>query len=1735
MIEFHHRRQRTKTRFFSAQQETRALPRYLSLMCAVFLLVAGPIILKTALAQPATVYPSPKTYLESHLDVERAPRAVKQGGPLRRFARSLGVVPAAPPQELVDTGQYIYVKYTVADKNHTPEAATFKSLFADPKTAGEAICAQYETLANVYDTGAGSNYVAFLDNCKITHAATPLDFQFAEANLDGKSVPGVEYDAATGIVYLPKTLYQEGDGETFRPFSAQLLLETDIDSRDQTSVMVHMTSDYLGVVPLKGDYELHADPLDCSLSIPVVDKSSAAHLNLSNFHVYLGDSERPLELINQQNASYDPKTGELTLLVSPLTLATLRINIVPSSFGTRVVDAISLPTPAFAANADQLGMWPYGKFDSLDLQKLKVGQVFSYKSHVKYDANADQFSNIPWAHSSVMHTLQYIYSSFDNRPGDESVGSSNWIFRQLKEGATWEQLAPYIASQPVSSHMRDLNFLFSLPGDGIANKDGTWNTLLDGQNFHGLTSPCSDMDGVQSTYINAPAFCTHIKQPANKLGNIDEKDGRWGTTTMHILKIQLEGNNPYVLIGFCTPQVTTQSGIAVIKFGIWSQGTLELSKVSSAPELTSHNAAYSLKGAVFELLAADKNTHVATLTTNEAGIAHKSGLVQGTYYLKELSSPMGYKPNNTLIEVNISARKTTKISFPNIPLTDTFWPLVQKLDSDMGPSAQGSATLAGAKFRVRLFGNLDGTTSDQPLKTWIFKSDDQGLVRADKNHWVEGDSLFELEGKTVLPLGTYTIEETAAPLGYQLDSPILYKAVLTAVNGASTWQNLQSWNVEQARETSGRGITNKIIRGGVEIEKLDSEGRANRGAATIEGTCFTIRYTGDKPISVGGITYKAGDTVLTIAAKKLNEAAHTRYIATTSDDALPVGTYELSESQSGTGYISQQTPQNFSITGPHKQHLVLTAATNQVIRGGFSLNKVTENMQPLAGIPFLITSTDDADGDGVFERHLLVTDANGIIDTSLLKPTNANDAALIDSDGTLSVDEKNLNPQEGIWFCGRTDEPCTPNPKLAPLPFGTYHVQELSCQANQGMKLVDFDLHINTANTLVNRGTVIDAPGPWLSSLLTCADTQSKLVSQASSTLTDKIYYENLTPNTTYTLVGTLYDAKSGKPALSQAGELLSTRVEFTAKHAAGTISMNFTLDSPLAPGTSLVATQKLYQQDKLVTEHTNLQDLDQTVHTPTLSTHAQTARHTSPNKITLTDTLEYQNLLPNEPYRVITTFFDLDTQALLAQDEKPLTFTSEFVPHTASGTHPLTFEIDAATVKGHRLVIFEELSWQNHVLLAHADKNDAAQTLSFPELQSEFGMRDDSGGLNHYITTGEPSVDSAVETLELTDVVSYSGLTPGETYTLKGSLRNKYSEDAVTTSEGDPLTSESSFTAEESVGTFEQAFTLPVETLKNSEALVAFEELYATDGSLVAQDCDCNHESQSIWLPSLKTHLTEPGFADGLCFTAPNTSELVDTLTFSGLNPNQTYEIESSLIDAQSGDALPFTNDQDSQTTTFMTEQSSGTVDVKLEIESKLLAGKVIVATEKLYQNGTLVAEHSDLKDQLQTVKSPTIQTELLAASTTGHTMRPHDTPKLTDTVWYSNLISGNTYTLKSLLVDKNTGQELASGQQDFMAQDSEGSVDVTFDLQTIPNAGTEVVAIEKLYLQDHLIATHEDLSDPKQTVRVEPESPRERTPRTGDGVQAAALIGLTGASALLLWRNLKLSDSDERLDGLS
>lgn len=214
---------------------------------------------------------------------------------------------------------------------------------------------------------------------------------------------------------------------------------------------------------------------------------------------------------------------------------------------------------------------------------------------------------------------------------------------------------------------------------------------------------------------------------------------------------------------------------------------LNLIKHSSVPELNDCTAGYSLKDAVYSIYEDEECTSpVGNITTDKDGKGSFSGLPLGTYWIREIQASRGFKKDPAVYKVDVASGDLPLIEKDIVSAENpVMYPcgiLLQKVDSETGGRAQGYGTLGGALYRVRFYdGIMDADPEkegEEPLREWVFQTDDNGYIKYASDYLVSGDGLFTDEnGKDALPYGTLTFEEIEPPSGYLLDPQIIMAQV----------------------------------------------------------------------------------------------------------------------------------------------------------------------------------------------------------------------------------------------------------------------------------------------------------------------------------------------------------------------------------------------------------------------------------------------------------------------------------------------------------------------------------------------------------------------------------------------------------------------------------------------------------------------------------------------------------------------------------------------------------------------------------------------------------------------------------------------------------------------------------------------------------------------------------------------------------------------------------------------
>lgn len=291
-------------------------------------------------------------------------------------------------------------------------------------------------------------------------------------------------------------------------------------------------------------------------------------------------------------------------------------------------------------------------------------------------------------------------------------------------------------------------------------------------------------------------------------------------------------------------------------------GNAKVKKTTANEIVTNGNAMYSIVGAIFGIFL-DQNcsNQIGTLTTNENGDTNEVEVTAGTVYIKELSAPKGYKLDTTVRSLKVEAGKTAVLNVSDVPkVTETLVDLF-KIDMETGKAtAQGNAALSGAEITWHYYDGFytKDNLPEKATRTWVTKtvaekSSDGSIhyvTKLSDAYKVSGDAFYIQNEKSVLPLGTLTVEETKAPDGYLLDGAYMQAGDITEqIKGMYLTQITEDGELAVLSGSNQYSVSDQVIRGGVKIQKRDletketkaPEGYLTDGAKAIE---FSITENG---------------------------------------------------------------------------------------------------------------------------------------------------------------------------------------------------------------------------------------------------------------------------------------------------------------------------------------------------------------------------------------------------------------------------------------------------------------------------------------------------------------------------------------------------------------------------------------------------------------------------------------------------------------------------------------------------------------------------------------------------------------------------------------------------------------------------------------------------------------------------------------------------------------------------
>ena len=1017
-----------------------------------------------------------------------------------------------------------------------------------------------------------------------------------------------------------------------------------------------------------------------------------------------------------------------------------------------------------------------------------------------------------------------------------------------------------------------------------------------------------------------------------------------------------------------------------------------------------------------------------TITTDANGYAITKRLPYGTYTVHQIKGNNKYyfvdDMEITISENNANYHKILEDS----PIE--FYIKMVKKDADTG----NTVNVAGTTFELyddngsKISFNIMTSSGMQTIDS--FTTDENGCVYTTEK----------------LLKGNYTLVETKAPDGYVLDStPVQFTVsedTYTADGGAEF----------VLVEKSDKAVTGQltVTKVGEVLDKwdattADSSNHFVYKKANISGASFVLTAKEDiRTADNNGYAYRAGDLV----AEFTTGADGSSVV-----NNLPLGSYVLTETKAPAGFVLDAAPVDVTLT--------YAGQTVEIVKD----SKTVEN-----------------------ERQKIAVDANKT-DAATMNPLLNTvfalyaDEDIVNHDGTVIIKKGAMIERQSTNALGKAVF-------VSDLPLGRYIVKEIDSPTGYGnrfeaktidatyksqtTKVQTFSYFFEDDHTEIVRTQALDT---------TTGTHQGALSADNKYVVSDHVECDNLFPGKTYTLKGTLTDKETGKALKDINGNDVTESVTFNATGVKQVVTVTFSFEAELA-GKTLVAYEDMFQDGKKIYTHADIDDTEQTVYYPEIHTTAtDKASHTHTGAVdeqtTVTDKVEYKNLIVGNTYEVSGVLMNQETgEALLDKSGEKITAKTTFKAEKSDGTVELAFTFDSSLLTGKSVVAFEDLYNENVRVAFHTDIKDEGQTVHYPEIHT---TATDAATKTH---TAAPDSKTTI-----IDKVDYKNLVLGEAYEISGVLMDKTTGEKLLDKNGNAVTSKTSFKAEKADGSVDVTFTFD-SSLLTGKSVVVYEDLYSGDKKVVSH-ADITDEGQTVNFPEIHTTATDKNTGTHTGVVNEKTT-ITDKVEYSNLTVGEKYKVSGVLMNKETGEKLLDKNGNAiTSEKEFTAESKDGSIDIEFTFDSSLLAGKTTVVFEDLYNENVRVAFHTDIKDEGQTVHYPEIHTTATDAATKTHTAAPDVKTTITDKVDYKNLVAGNSYEIKGVLMDKTTGKALLdkdkkeiTATKKFTAEKPDGTVELAFTFDSSLLTGKSVVVFEDLYNENVKVASHTNIKDEGQTV---------------------------------------------------
>ena len=862
---------------------------------------------------------------------------------------------------------------------------------------------------------------------------------------------------------------------------------------------------------------------------------------------------------------------------------------------------------------------------------------------------------------------------------------------------------------------------------------------------------------------------------------------------------------------------TGEGNQLILSFKYTPYGNIDLQKVTAIEEMCEGNPLYSLKGAEYTVYRNSECTDAAgVIATDADGYGKLEDLEPGDYWVKETKPSLGHALDPDSYKTTVRSDETTRVNgntVSDIPQSDPVGMLVGKLDASTGePVAQGDATLSGALFTVRFYAGDymsagAAEASGAPARTWVFETDGDGFAYLAEEYKHSGDPLFhQTNGDASIPLGTILVQETRAPEGYNLDDghggdPKVFCVRITP-DGA-VGESVYTYNTPQVPDTVERGDFRLVKEVPVTIYDEPNGGLPQEvKRVLVPGVKFEL-YNDSASYVLSpedGSKVAPGDRVCTITVDENG-------LATTKDDNAQVNGWSKPTDWSGA-----------LAYGTYRVHEVIPADVADAFKA-----KWGKELLPVEDWKATISEEGQYDPPALVNDHIPQTPLKIVktdAETGRQIPLPCS-FKLEDAKGDL-VTWTNHYPEEDVldtWTANERGELTLP----MLLEEGDYRIVEVQAPYGYVKALEGKEFHVDAEYKGWDDPLAVEFENMPQKATITVAKADSSTGDPVEGSTYIVVAAETIqTPDGTIRahegeIVATLVTDEEGRATTPEL--YLGTYTVYEAKATDG-----FALDVVEKTVVLDYAGQdiKVYNHEEAVTDEP-----------------------TNPS-IKKVDALDPEKAVEGAIFHIWNDEGTFDEE---------LTTDADGVISLAYAKHGAYHAQEVEAPEGYAI--------------AELDEDGNAVTLDFKVNDQGMVEWDESGAMapmHEFVIENMPKTmktttidsesgtheDQAKDELTIIDTIEYTGLIPGNEYTVTGTLMDKATGEPALDDEGSEITSSTTFTAEESCGTVDVTFTFKGVSLAG-KSLVAFETM-EFEGAEYMVHADIDDVDQTVNIVDIST-----------------------------------------------------------------------------------------------------------------------------------------------------------------------------------------------------------------------------------------------------------------------------------------